>query len=519
VGRAEIVREPRSDEVTAERATELGACFKSYIYFVDNYCKIYDSVDSSWIRFKLWDSQKAVLHSIHNNQLTVILKARQLGISWLALSYALWQVVFRPIAAVSIFSRRETEAKYMIGQERLRGMFLNLPPWMRSGITTTVDSGTEWTLTNHSSVKAFPTSAGDGYVSTLAIVDEADLSPDLNQLMRSVKPTIDNGGKMVLLSRVNKSEPESEFKQVYRGARAGENGWNHVFLPWSAHPVRDLDWYNRQKKDILSRTGSLDDLYEQYPATPEQALSSRTLDKRIPPIWLEACFVELKPVRAKGGPSLSNLDIYFTPQPGARYVIGADPAEGNPNSDDSSLTVLEMEYGEEVATMAGKFEPAVFAHYIALVSTYYNNAPTLVERNNHGHSVIMWLEEHARRVRLLLGHDAEIHKEDKKTRRKRRSMKAGWLSSTLGKAILYTGCTEFFRTNADFDSDGENRRIVLHNRETYNQLCEIEAATLSAPEGMHDDRADSFALAVVGKLQIDGKAHGTALLMAKTKGW
>src|SRR5690606_35295524 len=133
---------------------------------------------------------------IHENQLTIILKARQLGISWLTLGYGLWTLLFRPIASVSVFSRRETEAIYMISNERLRGMYQRLPEWMKSGHYPKIDSGKEWILSNGSAIRAFPASAGDSYVSTLAIIDEADLAPDLNYLMGAVKPTIDNGGKL-----------------------------------------------------------------------------------------------------------------------------------------------------------------------------------------------------------------------------------------------------------------------------------------------------------------------------------
>lgn len=517
MARKPVEREARPDELTKERAEEIGKCLADYTYFISKYCYIYDSVSSDWIKFKLWPAQVEVLKAIDSNQLTVILKARQLGITWLALSYALWSIIFRPIASVSIFSRREPEAIYMLGSERLRGMYDMLPAWMRSGHKSTIDAGREWILANRSAVRAFPTSAGDGYVSTLAIVDEADLAPDLNKLLRSVKPTIDNGGKLILLSRVNKSEPESEFKAIYRNAKTGKTPWHPVFLPWSAHPGRNSAWYNDQKQDILSRTGALDDLYEQYPATDTEALAEKTLDKRIPPMWIELCYSEGKPIWVKNGASLPNFDVYVAPEPGKHYVLGADPAEGNPNSDDSAITVLDVQTGEEVAHMAGKYEPSIFAHYISQVSAFYNYAPAMVERNNHGHSVIQWLEEHARRVRLLLGHDAEMYKMDKKTKGKRKRLKAGWLSSTLGKTMLYTGCTEFFRVNSGMD--GEEAKKVLHTFSTYVQLCSIEAATLKAPEGRHDDKAVSFALAVVGREQLFGRGNTASLVMATAKGW
>lgn len=508
------------NELTAERAEEIGACYANHVYFVHNYCKIYDSVEKDWIPFHLWPAQEKVLHDIHNNQQTVILKARQLGITWLSLCYGLWTIIFRPIASVAIFSRREPEAIYMLGDERLRGIYDHLPPWMKSGLSVTSDAVREWSLSNGSVTRAFPTSAGDSYVNTLAIVDEADLAPDLNFLMGAVKPTIQAGGKLILLSRSNKKEPNSEFKRIYRGAKAGESNWYPVFLPWMSHPSRSAEWYDAQRRDILSSTGSLDDLHEQYPATDAEALSARTQDKRIPPLWLEACFEERPTIRVKGSPSLSNLHIYIAPRPGGRYVIGADPAEGNPGSDDSALTVLDLETGEEVASFAAKVEPAVFAHYLAQISTFYNFAPALVERNNHGHSVLQWLDEHARRTRLLLGHDADAPDKKKRgSREKRKQLKHGWLTSTLGKTIMYTNCTEFFRENARYDRPELGSVKVLHNLETFNQLTSIEVATLKAPEGDHDDRATSFALAVCARIQIGARGHSAGMAMATTKGW
>lgn len=513
----------RPDALDAYRAAELGKCFRDPVYFIHNYVQIYDSVTSDWIRFTLWESQKYLIRSIHNNQLTVILKARQLGISWLSLSYALWQILFRPVAAVSLFSRRDTESLYLLSYDRLRGMYKRLPEWMRSGHTNQVSSGHEWILSNGSAVRAFPTSAGDGYVSTLAIVDEADLSPDLNRLLRSVKPTIDNGGKLVLLSRVDKSVPNSPFKQIYKGARSGENGWYHIFLPWSAHPGRDQDWYDRQRRDIISRTGSLDDLGEQYPTTDDEALAAKTLDKRIPAIWLLPCYEKLKPIFDRNAPPINNLDIYKKPIPGARYVLGADPAEGNPTSDDSSLTVVDVINGEQMAILAGKFEPAIFASYIRQMSEYYNHAPAMVERNNHGHAVIQWLEEHARRVRLMPGYEAEVHKPKGKTgkgtKTRKRREKAGWLSNKTGKSILYTHCADHFRLSANLDNAAQGSTIVLHDEKTLEQLISIEGATLLAPEGDHDDRADSYALAQAGRAQIKSRGQGGVVAVTSTKGW
>jgi hypothetical protein len=289
--------------------------------------------------------------------------------------------------------------------------------------------------------------------------------------MRAVKPTIDAGGRMVLLSRADKSKPQSAFKRVYRAARQGRTGWVPVFLPWFARPDRTAEWYAAQKADVLHRTGALDDLHEQYPATDAEALAPRTLDKRIAPAWLHQCYQEREPLSdlPPGAPSIPGLEVYALPDPSRSYALGADPAEGNPTSDDSALAVVDVETGEEVAALSGRFQPAVLGAHIDEVARWYNGARVLVERNNHGHAVLLWLRDNSE-VRLASGHDGNT----------------GWLSNTKGKAILFDACADAFR----------EQRAELHSFGTFTQLASIEGSSLRAPEGEPDDRADAHALAL-----------------------
>ena len=454
---------------TDQRAEWL-TCAESAPYFLHHHCQIYDATARTWIPFALWPAQIETLKTIHAHQLTIILKARQLGITWLGLGYALWQMLFNPAATQLLFSKRDDEAVYLLGVERMRGMYERLPAWMRARAVLS-DNDHEFALSNGSVARAFPTTAGDSYTASLAMVDEADLVPDLGRLMNAVKPTIDTGGKMILLSRPDKSKPESEFKRIYRAAREGKNAWAAVFLPWHVRPGRDAHWYAQQKADVLARTGSEDDLHQQYPATETEALSPRTLDKRIAPNWLERCYVPLSGLDGEETPAIPGLTVYRLPEAKRSYVMGADPAEGNPNSDDSALTVVDARSGEEVAALAGKLEPSTFAGHIHAIGKYYNYANVMVERNNHGHAVLLHLRDHSPLHRLS-GEDG----------------KDGWLSNSKGKSLMYARVADAFR-------DGET---VLHSFATYHQLASVEGGSLRAPQGQHDDRADSYALALMG---------------------
>jgi hypothetical protein len=393
-----------------------------------------------------------------------------MGLTWLVLAYALWMMLLQPAATVLFFSRRDEEAVDLL-KVRLRGMYDRLPEWLKVQFFVT-DNDHEWHWSNGSRALAFPTTGGDSYSASLVIVDEADLVPDLAKLMSSVKPTIDGGGRMILVSRVDKNQPSSPFKRIYKAARQKQTEWHAVFLPWSARPDRDEAWYQAQADDILHRTGSLDDLYEQYPTFDTQALFHRTLNKRIAPEWMDQCYQEWSPLGDSliGAPAIPGLEVYVRPKIGRFYVIGADPAEGNPTSDDSALTVLDRDTGEEVASLAGKLQPSMLAAYIDIIGQWYNHSAVLVERNNHGHAVLLWLREHSQLWRLL-GHDGQ----------------EGWLSNAKGKALLYDTAADMVR----------ERGTCLHSFATFTQLASIEGSTLRAPDGEPDDRADSFALASV----------------------
>jgi hypothetical protein len=189
---------------------------------------------------------------LHSNRHVVVLKARQLGLTWLVVAFALRLLLFHPIATVLLFSRRDHEATDLM-RVRLRGMYDHLSAFLPvRGFTA--DNAHEWALTNGSRALAFPTTAGDSYTATLAVVDEADLGPDLDRLLRAVKPTIDGGGRLVLLSRADKS---SSWRRETAGDSSQGNlhrrhvaGRRQSFCPVMVHRWPDLPSH-----PLGSRTG------------------------------------------------------------------------------------------------------------------------------------------------------------------------------------------------------------------------------------------------------------------------
>jgi len=465
-------------------------CRRSPHYFINTYCRIEDSITRSWIPFHMWPAQAEALQDILDNQFAIALKARQLGITAIVLAQILSSMLFHPIAKVVALSKGVRESKELI--ERLSGMHDRLPDWMRQNVRG--QNSEEIEFANGSRVLSFPTTGGRSFTGTMAVIDEADVLPPssseegrLGQMIDAVKPTVDAGGKLVLISTVDKARPMSLFKKIYKAAKEGQANYKPIFLPWHARPDRTPEWYADECRTCLATRGSLDYIHQEYPATDTEALAPRVLDKRLAPQWLEQCYQPMGPMtdaelRAwynptvagalpSPPPAIPQLVIYKPPTIGGQYVMGADPAQGNPTSDDSAAHVLDRRTGEEVACLCGKIEMSVFAAHIDRIGIFYNHAPAMIELNNHGHAVIAWLRDN--------GHIQVLHGLDDKP---------GWATTTKSKTMLYDETADAFR----------NKETILHSFATWAQLSSIEGATLKAPEGMFDDRAVSYVLAIAG---------------------
>ena len=66
---------------------------KSPTYFINNYCKISHPLKGS-IPFRTFDYQDDLLKDFNDHRFTIILKARQLGISTIVAAYVVWLMLF-----------------------------------------------------------------------------------------------------------------------------------------------------------------------------------------------------------------------------------------------------------------------------------------------------------------------------------------------------------------------------------------------------------------------------------------
>ncbi len=441
-------------------------CEHSLLYFTDAYCKIeHPGLDGqeSWIPFKLWPAQEETLLTFLDKPLVTVLKARQLGLSWLAVAYSLWLMLYRKGSVILMFSAGDPQAVIMLN--KLKNMHLRLPPWMQAQITANNDHRYEFEgLGSRAQAFASTKKAGRSMTASLAIIDEADWIFYMRQVLIAVKPTIDAGGQLIMVSTADKDTPTSPFKRIWQAAHSQQNNYEAIFLPWSTRPDRDAAWYRRQVDDAEH----LDDVYQEYPATPAEALAGRDSNRRFKLEWLQQCFpdTELPDLSANTPLALPGLIIYEEYNPGYQYTMGVDTCEGDPDSDPSPVTVFCRDTWREVAHLFGRFEPSTLASYLEALSDYYGEAEICVERNNHGHAVQLAIKLNDYGHRLYQNpHDG----------------KEGWLSSPKYKTLAINKAAEIFKAGD----------VVGRTAATLLELGGLQAATLKALEGETDDRAMS----------------------------
>lgn len=247
--------------------------------FVENYVMIEDRDSQELaVPFSLWDGQRKALQAFIDNRLNIVLKARQLGLTWLALAYAVWCLVFNPGYQVVALSRKEEDAKELV--RRVVFVLRHLPGWLIQEDTkdNKALNCLKWTATTMSvsilhketsifnSFSAAPDS-GRSFTANLVILDEWAFQQWAREIWAAAYPTINRptGGKVIGLSTAKR---QTLFEEIWRKARKKINTFNTVFLSWRTDPRRTDEWYDQTKKDLPNSYKA------EYPNTPEEAFEA-----------------------------------------------------------------------------------------------------------------------------------------------------------------------------------------------------------------------------------------------------
>ncbi len=443
----------------------------SPIFFLLKYALIKSG--NGFVPFKLYPYQIKCLADFLLHRLVIILKNRQIGCTWLVAGYAIWKAIFHKAQNVIIISKDEGAATEVL--DYCRFILTHLPDWMqpysdrdRTALISFPHIG--------SKIRALSATAASGIgfgAATLVILDENDFHPYAESNYVEVKPMMDAGGQLIILSAPNREKLNSNFKILWRDARKGVNNFHPVLLPFGVVPHHTDAWYNDIQKEYTPR-----DLETRYFKTEAEALSVTTAGAFFDAEKLTVLSSRIIPplVKYDGIDTRNGVIRIFKPPVGYnRYVLFTDPSEGK--EDPFHTVVLEVSSKEEVANAHGWLPSDEVALIHDEMVRHYNKAQNSYYRTGYsGRGFELALENlHTPKQIYSRSPDGKIQ-----------IGKFGyWESGILKKQMLGN-----FR-NFIFSLEG-----TIHDAETLDELLlmhwEEGKPNPCVPEGEHDDRITAW---------------------------
>jgi len=296
-------------------------------------------------------------------------------------------------------------------------------------------------------------------------------------------------------------------------ASQGRSEWTLIFVPWFMDPsyaiplepgevivpegdrekwlmvergvsAEQIKWRRRKSSEQTMRRLFL----QEYPEILEEsflahATGVRYFDEaRVLGLLAKLAQPERKPV-----PGGYEVEIE-APVPNVDYAAGADTSEGIPGRDPSMVGVVRQDTGRQVAWAHGFFHPRALAEHAVRLSERYNRAHLAVERENHGHAVIMRVEE--------LRYPVEE-----------------WSTSSITRPQLLDGLASIVREAPDG---------VIEDRDFVSELLSFGLQTngrWEADPGAHDDRVFAWGIAYEARRLRPPPPRITILEYDRGQGW
>lgn len=265
---------------------EINAAYMDPVLFTDRHCWI-QGKGGTPIPFRVtgeWDFQRQVLEAMDDEDRLLVLKARQLGISWTADAFALWLCTFNHGQTVLIISKGLRESQEEM--ERIKFMHRRLPDELRRLVGSELPPDERGKLTTQvmefpemgSRIVCLPSTenTGTSFTAQLVIVHELSKIPTARALMTALMPTIADSGRLFVVSTAKGygnvfhgywKAAEARWHTGQVVGDAGEPGeWRPVFISWRARPGRDDAWYAATERSLEDG-----DMTQEYPETPTEA--------------------------------------------------------------------------------------------------------------------------------------------------------------------------------------------------------------------------------------------------------
>jgi len=235
---------------TQEQIDEYIKCSRDPIYFA-KYVKII-TLDHGLVPFKMYDFQKEMIETFHNNRFVITKCPRQVGKTTTTVTYLLWTILFQDSFNVAILANKGNTARDILGKLQLA--YENLPMWLQQGVITWNKGFIE--LENGSKITASSTSSSAARSGSFNIVflDEFAFVPSniAYEFFTSVYPVITAGTKTKIII-VSTPNGMNLFYKIWTDAINKRNNYVPFEIHWSQVPGRDEKWKEETIRNTSER--------------------------------------------------------------------------------------------------------------------------------------------------------------------------------------------------------------------------------------------------------------------------
>ena len=371
LGNPNLKKAHTKSRFTPKQVEEVMKCLNDPKYFIEHYLKIV-TIDKGLVPFEMYDFQRKMVDTFHDNRFTICKLPRQSGKSTIIVSYLLHYVLFNDNVNVAILANKSSTARDLLG--RLQLAYEYLPKWMQQGVLNWNKGSLE--LENGSRIVAASTSSSAVRGSTFNIIflDEFAYVPNniAEEFFSSVYPTI-SSGKSSKVMIVSTPHGMNMFYKMWMDAVNKKSTFTPVEVHWSEVPGRDEAW----KEQTIKNTS------ESQFQTEFECEFLGSVDTLINAQKLKTMAV-IDPKRSPGG-----LDVYELPIKDHTYVITVDVARGVQNDYSAFIVVdsTQAPYKIVAKYRNNDIKPIVFPNILKKVADHYNKAYVLIEINDLGQQV------------------------------------------------------------------------------------------------------------------------------------
>lgn len=458
-------------EFTKEQLEEYIKCSQDPVYFMENHMKIV-TLDQGLVTITLYDFQKEIVRSVHDNRFTICKIPRQSGKTTCLIGEIVHQVLFNPNYKVAILANKLKTATEIM--DRVKLVYENLPKWMQQGVIEW--NKTSITLENGSKVMCSSTSSsavrGSSY--NFLLLDEFAFVPDeiAEDFFASVYPTITAGQttKTVIVSTPNGL---NLYYKLWQNAKQGRSNFKAVEAHWWQIPGRD----EKFKAETIKNTS------ERHWASEYECEFLGSQDTLIKASKLASLSFSEPILRTSDG-----LCIYESPKHDHIYAITVDTSRSIGQDYNAFVVTDVTQFPFKVVAKYrnNQIANAVYPNMIFSVANKYNEAYVLVEINDVGQQVADLLRDELEYDNIL-----EVVVKGKKAQK---------LGVAYGGMRSFSGLKMSVQTKKlgcmALKDMIEGDKLVLNDFEIISELSTFvsKGQSYEASSGYHDDLVASLVL-------------------------